>query len=123
MCYRLLTTSQLFEAIEDNELADRIRLRSAGDVLLITALGTDYSTAQRKDLGHLLLCELIARSLEEECVYAVCRTRSGQLEPAMDALLARMGFTAREGDAPIREVDMRAPTVLIQNLSTAIQEP
>ncbi len=123
VCYRLLTTSQLFEAIEDNELADRIRLRSAGDVLLITALGTDYSTAQRKDLGHLLLCELIARSLEEECVYAVCRTRSGQLEPAMDALLARMGFTAREGDAPIREVDMRAPTVLIQNLSTAIQEP
>ncbi|NBI68124.1 cytidyltransferase-related domain protein [Pseudoflavonifractor sp. 60] len=123
VCYRLLTASQLFEALEDNELADRIRLRSAGNVLLITALGTDYSTAQRKDLGHLLLCELIAWALEQECVYCVCRTRSGQLEPSMDALLARMGFTAREGDAPIREVDMRAPTVLIQNLSTAVQEP
>ena len=123
VCYRLLSTSQLFDALEDNELADRIRLRSAGDVLLITALGVDYSTAQRKDLGHLLLCELIAWALERECVYAVCRTRSGQLEPAMDALLTRMGFVAREGDAPIREVDMRAPTVLIQNLSTAIQEP
>ena len=123
VCYRRLTTSQLFDALEDNELADRIRLRSAGNVLLITALGTDYSTAQRKDLGHLLLCELIAWALEQECVYCVCRTWSGQLEPSMDALLSRMGFVAREEDAPIREVDMRAPTVLIQNLSTAIQEP
>jgi len=123
VCYRLLTASQLFDALGDNELADRIRLRSAGNVLLITALGVDYSSAHRKDLGHLLLCELIAWALEQECVYAVCRTRSGQLEPSMDALLSRMGFTAREGDVPIREVDMRAPTVLIQNLSTAIQEP
>ena len=122
-CYRLLSTAQLFEGLEDNELAGRIRLRSAGDVLLITALGVDDSTAQRKDLGHLLLCELIAWALERECVYAVCRVRSGQIEPSLDALLARMGFVAREGDAPIREVDMRAPTVLIQNLSTAIQEP
>ncbi len=123
LCYRLLTTSQLFDALGDNELADRIRLRSAGDVLLITALGVDYSSPQRKDLGHLLLCELIAWALERECVYAVCKPWSNQLDDRLDGLLARMGFVAREGDIPIREVDMRAPTVLIQNLSTAIQEP
>ena len=121
--YRLLTTSQLFDALGDNELADRVRLRSAGDVLLITALGVDYSNPQRKDLGHLLLCELIAWALERECVYAVCKPRSNQLDDRLDTLLSRMGFIAREGDALIREVDMRAPTVLIQNLSTAIQEP
>ncbi len=123
LSYRLLSASQLFDALGDNELADRIRLRSAGDVLLITALGADYSSEQRKDLGHLLLCELIACALEKECVYAVCKPRSGHLDGELDALLSRMGFVAREGDAPIREVDMRAPTVLIQNLSTAIQEP
>ena len=108
--------------MEDHQLANRIRLRSAGNVLLVAVLAADESQSYR-DLSHLILCELLARALEEEYVYAVFQPWDRQMSPALDGLLARMGFTAREGNAPIREVNMQAPTVLIQNLSTSIQEP
>ena len=120
--YRLLSASQLFGALGDNQLANRIRLRSAGNVLLITALSADLSD-KHKDYAQLLLCELIARALEEEYVYAVFHPHDGQLPPWLADNLARLGFTAKEGDTPILEVDMHAPTVLIQNLETTIQEP
>ena len=91
-------------------------------MLLVAVLAADESQSYR-DLSHLILCELLARALEEEYVYAVFQPWDRQMPPALDGLLARMGFTAREGNAPIREVNMQAPTVLIQNLSTSIQEP
>lgn len=120
--YRLLTTSQLFAALEDNELANRIRLRAAGNILLITSLSADTSE-RHKDYSQLLLSELLARSLEEECVYAVFRPHDGQMPSSLEDVLSRQGFVSRERDSSIREVDMRAPMVLIQNLETTIQEP
>jgi len=67
--------------------------------------------------------ELLARALEEEYVYAVYYPFDRHISPALDETLRRSGFTAREENLPIREVDMRAPVVLIQNLETTIQEP
>ena len=120
--YRLLSTSQLFEALGDHQLANRIRLRSAGNVLLITGLSADTSD-KHKDYAQLLLSELLARALEQECVYAVFLPHDRRLTPQQEDVLARQGFVAKEGSAPIREVDMHTPTVLIQNLETTIQEP
>ncbi|WP_085832935.1 cytidyltransferase-related domain protein [Clostridium merdae] len=120
--YRLLTTSQLFSALEDHELANRIRLRSAGNVLFITALSADTSE-KHKDYAQLLLSELFAHALEQEYVYAVFRPHDNRIPTQLEDTLARQGFVSREGEAPIREVDMHAPTVLIQNLETTIQEP
>lgn len=120
--YRLLTTSQLFSALEDHELANRIRLRSAGNVLFITTLSADTSE-RHKDYGQLLLSELFANALEQEYVYAVFRPHDSVIPPQLEDTLARQGFVSREGEAPIREVDMHTPTVLIQNLETTIQEP
>ncbi len=122
LSYRLLSAAQLFDALEDSELANRIRLRSAGNVLLITALAADTSD-KHKDYAQLLLSELLARALEQEFVYAVFRPHDGRLPADLEDTLARQGFAAREGESPIREVDMHAPTVLIQNLETTIQEP
>jgi len=120
--YRFLPAAQLFEALEDHKLADRVRLRAAGNVLLITALYADASH-RHKNYAQFLLSELLARALEEEYVYAVFRPHDRQLPPHRDNIFALQGFVGYEGDAPIREVDMRAPTVLIQNLETTIQEP
>ena len=120
--YRFLSDSLLFDALEDNGLSNRIRLRAAGNVLLITSLAADTSD-RHKNYSQLLLSELLARALVQECVYAVVRPHSGRLPDALDGLLTRFGFVSLEGDAPIREVDMHAPTVLIQNLETTIQEP
>ncbi len=122
IAYRSLTTSQLFTALGDTELANRIRLRAAGKTLLITALAAD-SNQRFKDYHQLLLCELLARSLEEGCVYGVFCPHSGQLDSQLEDVLLRTGFLARETDRPIWETDMRAPATLIQNLETTIQEP
>ena len=120
--YRLLPTSQLFDALGDTDLANRVRLRAAGNVLFLTALAAD-TAHKHKDYAQLLLSELLARALEKEYVYAVFAPHDGLLPPALEDTLARSGFVPREGEAPIREVDMRAPTVLLQNLETTIQEP
>ena len=120
--YRFLSSSDLLSALGDTQLANRVRLRAAGKILLITSLGADTSD-KHKDYGQLLLSELLSRALEEEYVYAVFRPHDGHLSPHLEDALGRLGFVALEGDAPIREVDMHAPTVLIQNLETAIQEP
>ena len=120
--YRLLPTSQLFDALGDTDLANRVRLRAAGNVLFLTALAAD-TAHKHKDYAPLLLSELLARALEKEYVYAVFAPHDGLLPPALEDTLARSGFVPREGEAPIREVDMRAPTVLLQNLETTIQEP
>lgn len=122
IAYRSLTTSQLFAALGDTELANRIRLRASGNTLLITVLSAD-ATERFKDYHQLLLCELLARALEEACVYAVFCPYDGRLDSRLEDVLTRTGFLAREENSPIREVDMHAPATLIQNLETTIQEP
>src|SRR5699024_283103 len=64
--YRHLSQPQLFTALGEPELANRIRLRSSGSVLFITALAAD-SSDRYKDYTQLLLSELLAHSLERSC--------------------------------------------------------
>jgi len=114
--WRYIGATELFAALGDATLSDRVRLRAAGKSLLITGVSAAGDDAQ------LLVSEVLARSLQEGCVYALCCPRHG-LTPELEELLSRQGFLRREGDAPLLEVDMRAPTVLIRNLETTIQEP
>jgi len=116
LSWRYLGTSDLFAVVRDAALADRIRLRASGKILFITAISAHGDDAQ------LLLSEVIARSLADECVYAVCSPRGGITEELEDLLL-RQGFLRREGSAHFLEVDMHTPIVLIRNLETTIQEP
>ena len=122
IAYRSLTTSQLFDFLGDTELANRVRLRAAGVTLLITALAADR-TEPFKDYLQLLLCELLARALEESCVYAVFRPHDGRIDTRLEDVLTRTGFLVREPGQPIWETDMHAPVTLIQNLETTIQDP
>ena len=114
--WRYLGTSELFAAVRDAALTDRIRLRASGKILFITGIHAHGDDAQ------LMLSEVIARSLEDECVYAVCRPRDG-ISAELEDLLERQGFKRYEGTAPLMEVDMHTPLVLIRNLETTIQEP
>ena len=122
IAYRTLTTSQLFAALGDTDLANRVRLRASGVTLLITAL-TANGAERFQDYPQLLLCELLARALEESCVYAVFRPHDGRIDPRLEDVLTRTGFMVREIGQPIWEADMHAPVTLIQNLETTIQEP
>lgn len=78
--YRLLPTSQLFDALGDTDLANRVRLRAAGNVLFLTALAAD-TAHKHKDYAQLLLSELLARALEKEYVYAVFAPHDGCCPP------------------------------------------
>ena len=120
--YRYLSATQLFSALRDTGLADRIRLRSAGTTLLITSAAADSSDPLR-DCLHLLMTEVLARALSDDCIYGLYRPYGAPPEPDLEDLLTRQGFLCREGDPSLWEVDMSAPTVLIQNLETTIQEP
>ena len=119
--YRDVSSSELFSIMGDTQLADRIRLRAAGRTMFITSLSA--VSDKHRDHAQLLVTELLARALEEEYVYAVFYPHDRRITPELEDVLRRSGFVAREEDLPIREVDMRAPVVLIQNLETTIQEP
>lgn len=122
IAYRPLTTSQLFSALGDTELANRIRLRAAGKTLLITLLSVEVPE-RFKDYRQLLLCELLAKALEESCVYAVCCPHDRRVSEELEDVLTRTGFLNREEGCSIWETDMHAPAALIQNLETTIQDP
>ncbi len=122
IAYRSLSTSQLFAALGDTELANRVRLRAAGNTLLITALSV-VESERFKDYRQLLLCELLARALEEDCVYAVFCPHDRKVDDKLEDVLIRTGFLVREEGQPIWETDMHAPATLIQNLETTIQDP
>jgi len=119
--YRTLSSAQLFSALKDPELAQHIRLQSSGTVLLITAIHT-AAEYRAQDPAQLLLSELLARCVEEDFAYALYLPHTGTCDPETADLLRRQGFFRGE-DAALYQVDMHAPTVLIQNLETTIQEP
>ena len=114
--WQYLGTSELFGAVQDAALADRIRLRASGKILFITGISAHGDDAQ------LLLSEVIAQSLADECVYALCKP-SGGITDELEDLLLRQGFKRFEGPAPYLETDMHTPLVLIRNMETTIQEP
>ncbi|MBR5741994.1 MAG: cytidyltransferase-related domain protein, partial [Firmicutes bacterium] len=76
----------------------------------------------RGDDAQLLLSEVLAQSLADGCIYAIVRFADG-LSPEQEELFRRQGFVRREGNLPLMEVDMRAPSVLIRNMEDMFQEP
>ena len=120
--WRTLNTTDLFALLGDVDLADRIRLRAAGKLLLITSIVSDNQDRHR-DFAQLLLTEVLARALEEDCIYALYYPHTGNCTEQTRDLLLRQGFLQKEPSRTLFEVDMHAPTVLIQNLESTIQEP
>ena len=54
--YRYLASSDLFPATEDPRLADRLRLRAGGKVLLITTLSADRTDRHKDCLLYTSRC-------------------------------------------------------------------
>ncbi len=120
--FRYLTATQLFGALKDTELANRIRLRSAGTTLMITSIGADCSDPLCDNL-QLILTEVLAKALADDCIYGLYFPYGTPPDETLEDTLQRQGFLRQEGTTPLWEVDMSAPSVLFQNLETAIQEP
>ncbi len=127
--FRPVFSSELFDVLGSAALADEVRQKAAGQILLISGI---YARRSEKgyDFEQLLLSEVLAWALARGCGYGICYAETGvpvsALSPAGAAALERQGFVraahSREG-RPLFVVDMTAPLVLIQNLETTIKEP
>lgn len=110
---RSLGITELHEALGDREAAEHVRLHTSGRILLLEATKADSETL------WLLLNDLLARSLEADHTYALCRA----LPEAQGALLGQMGFLPVPGETALFYADMRAPMVLIEDALQRIKEP
>ena len=127
--YRLVSSAELFGVLGSAALAEEVRQKAAGRILLISGIYTRRSE-QGYDFEQLLLSEVLAAALADGCGYCICFAESGVPVAAFShagiAALERQGFVraahSREG-RPLFVADMRSPLVLLQNLETTIKEP
>lgn len=112
--YRYLSATPAVRRPAGHRRLIRIRLRSAGTTLL-TPPRRRSSGDPLRDCLQLLMTEVLARALSDDCIYGLYRPYGAPPEPDLEDLLTRQGFLCREGDPSLWEVDMSAPTVLIQN--------
>ena len=119
---RTVNSGSLYEALEDPELADFVRRRTAGKIRLLTSLTVVPGAAGGHDVGQLLMTEALSRAISEDCGYAVWYGPAS--EDTLD-LLGRQGFVRAElpSRQPLLLVDMRSPSVLLQNIPTTLKEP
>ncbi|MEG1988166.1 MAG: cytidyltransferase-related domain protein [Oscillibacter sp.] len=120
---RTLHSGELYGALGDERLADYVRTRTAGHILLLTGLHLVHAPGGSHDVGQLLLTEALARGIDTDCGYALWFSAAPQ--PGVIPLLLRQGFVQAElsGPNPLLLVDMRSPTVLVENIPTALKEP
>ena len=119
---RTVTSIQLYGALGSNELANYVRVHTAGHIRLLTGMRLLPGT-EHLNVGQLLLTEALSRAMAEDCSYAVWWSPSPSRE-TLD-LLQRQGFTQAEIDTPrpLLLVDMRSPVVLLQNIPTTLKAP
>ena len=120
---RTLNSSGLYDALGSEGLANEVRIRTAGRILMLTGLHTSATYENNYDIGQLLLTEVLSRAMAEDCGYAVWwanDSQNGKLD-----LLERNGFVSIHADTlrPLLFTDMRSPVVLLQNAATTLKEP
>lgn len=121
---RTVNTTTLYDALGNPALANYVRERTAGRIALLTGLHIAESPGGAYQVGQLLLTEMLSRAMASDCSYAVWYPNSRQTDEKTLRLLSRQGFQP----TPIRDsglllVDMRSPSVLIQNIPTTLKEP
>ena len=123
--YRVLSPDKLFSVLGNVELADDVRRRTSGDVLLISGIYTTRNP-MISDPEQFLVSEAIARSLPHGCSFALFYPEDGLYTNEAVSAILRQGFLRAEdavSQIPLYLVDMHAPLFLLQNMGTTIKEP
>ena len=120
---RILNSSGLYDALGSQSLANEVRTRTAGRILLLTGLHVSEAYDHNYDVGQLLLTEFLSKAMADDCGYAVWW--ANDTSPAKLDLLERNGFIHINADTlrPLLFTDMRSPVVLLQNAATTLKEP
>lgn len=115
---RTVTGAELFGILGDLSAAEYLRRHTSGRILFIESA----EDRMPEGAGGLftVLNELLARSLSSDHTYSLCRIG---LYPGLDSLLPQMGFVPLPEKPEWYFVDMRTPTVLIQDVLRRLKEP
>lgn len=115
--YRRVT--ELLVLLGDTGKVNDVRNAASGKLLCMTGLyGQDTESMQ------LLLTELFARAMEEDCLWALFAALDAPLAAPAEDLLRQQGLRpVRAGDPSLLLADMSAPVVFLQNVETAIKAP
>ncbi len=125
VCYRYLRPNMLFSVLGDVELADQVRRRTSGEILMITGIYTVKDT-MIGDIAQYLLSEVIARSFPQGCSYALFFPEYSSMQDTVLSAVERQGFLRAEefhSEIPLYLVDMHSPLVILKNMETTIKEP
>ncbi|WP_295763001.1 cytidyltransferase-related domain protein [uncultured Oscillibacter sp.] len=118
---RTVSSGGLYETFASEELANYVRTRTAGRILLLTGLWAVRTPGGNYDVPQLLLTEALSQAEAEDCGYAVWWGQT----PGVPELLRRQGFLPADIGSPrdLLLADMRSPAVLVQNIATTLKEP
>ena len=112
-------TRELLALLSDPVRVNEVRDMASGKLLCVTGLyGRDEESMQ------LLLTQLFAQAMEQDCLWALFAALDAPASPAADDLLRQQGMRpVRPGDPSLLLADMSAPVVFLQNVETAIKPP
>ncbi len=114
-----LQAADLYDVLHSIEAAKYVRRYASGRILMIHEV---ISLAQRTtEACRVLLNELLARSLERDHTYALCRCAPE--DEALRGALDQMGFVPVASCNDIFYVDMRAPVILLQDVLLGLKKP
>lgn len=111
--------TELLALLGDPARVNDVRNAASGRLLCMTGLfGKDSESMQ------LLLTQLFAQAMEQDCLWALFAALDTAADAAADDLLRQQGLRpVRGGDASLLLADMSAPVVFLQNVETAIKPP
>ena len=112
-------TRELLALLGDPMRVNDVRNAASGRLLCITGMyGRDDESLQ------LLLTQLFAQAMEQDCLWALFAALDAPASPMADDLLRQQGLRlVRPGDPSLLLADMSAPVVFLQNVETAIKPP
>lgn len=113
--------ADLYDALHSLEAANYVRRHTSGRILLVDQVHPEGEHAQRPTACRMLLNELLARSLEYDHTYAVCRCQPE--DAPLRYALEQLGFVPVSGQEDIYYVDMRSPVMLLQDVLLQIKKP
>ena len=109
-----------YDRLGSLEAAREVRQRASGRLLLVDALGFPDGVRDMERC-RMLLNELLARSLDGDHTYAVCRCAPENA--ALREALLQLGFLPIPSGDGVYCVDMRAPVMLLQDVMLTIKQP
>ena len=119
VCFCQRRVTELLGLLGDPARVNEVRNAASGKLLCITGLyGEDAESMQ------LLLTQLFAQAMEQDCLWVLFAALDAPASPAADDLLRQQGLhPVRAGDSSLLLADMSAPVVFLQNVETAIKPP